>query len=743
MKLYDLYFDRKMDSRAYGEEKEYWHDWFAMLDMRISVLCAYRLQKPGEKEELGLKDFVIRGLVTSGEEAIAGLEAEHVRWPAGEDGEGVRSQIRLAEAHIMSRLAYTPRRGDTFLIRKLFLSFGLDRLEQFLLFLSMSVHYDAKYEALFSWLQGGDKVLPALRLAFSLYELTDEILPEEQGRLLEQKGKLFEYLVTGDLTHRGPSNSRKFMISQRVYSFMMDQRFLAPELEPMVTAYKQEELHPAHIRQEEIEKISRLIGVYGGKREEDSHILHLYGERGNGRHFSVKQGARENGYNVLFVNVSRITDGKLQEIDLAVRALKRECILTHSILCFEETGYEGEEEEEFLRKPFPPALDYLLEALSREMTFFIWMAEERAGYLTRYDFHFTALESPMLTVGERILLWNEFSREYCFSEDTDLLRCANQYILTARGIKEVLIRAKMMCLGNGQETIGSQTLLSAVKQQSANQLGRYASLINAVFTWDDLVIDQDQKRQMQMICDQIRYRNVVGEEWGFHKKTPYGRGICALFYGSPGTGKTMAVQVMANELGMDLYRIDLSQMVSKYIGETEKNISALFKKAKNMNALLFFDEADALFAKRSEVKDSNDRNANAETAHLLQKLEDYSGITILATNYVNNIDDAFKRRIRFMVNFIFPGEEVRHQLWTTIIPENVLYEEEIDFEFFARNFELSGSNIKEILTNAAYIAAAKHRGLANGDVVEAVKLNFAKYGKILAAEDFGYLGQIK
>ena len=131
---------------------------------------------------------------------------------------------------------------------------------------------------------------------------------------------------------------------------------------------------------------------------------------------------------------------------------------------------------------------------------------------------------------------------------------------------------------------------------------------------------------MQLICNQIKYRNVVGEEWGFNEKTPYGRGLCALFYGSPGTGKTMAVQVMANELGLDLYRIDLSQLVSKYIGETEKNISDLFRRAKNINALLFFDEADSLFAKRSEVKDAHDRYANADTAPSITKIRGVRGV---------------------------------------------------------------------------------------------------------------------
>ena len=741
MKLYDLYFDRTRDLMAYAGEEEYLSDWFALLDMRLSVLFAFQMQKPGSPDEFRLKPSVTRGLARSLESALATLEAEGKRWGAEGEAQGIRTELCLAAAHIMSRLAYTPRGGGDFYTKKLALAFGLGKLEEFLLLLSMAIRYDARYETLFGVLQGEERSLPTLRLAFSLYELADDISPEEKGRLSEQKGPLFDYLVNGEA---GPFASCKFLISKRVWAFMLERRFPAPELEAVVSVYRQEELHPAFIRTEVIDRLARLFEVYAEKREGDCHVVHLHGEKGNGRHFSLKHAAFKAGYNLLFVDLSRIIDGKIAELDLAVRALKRECILTHSLLCLEERACKEEEMEEGIpARTFPPALDYLLKRLAAEFPFFVWISEERAGYLTSYPLHFLALESPMLTVGERIVLWKEFSAGYPLSKDIDLRLCANQYILTAAGIGEVLIRAKMMCAGDGQEEIRRETLLAAMKQQSVNQLGRYATLISSVFTWEDLVIEPDQKRQMQMICDQVRYRNVVGEEWGFHKKTPYGRGICALFYGSPGTGKTMAVQVMANELGMDLYRIDLSQMVSKYIGETQKNISTLFRKAKNLNALLFFDEADSMFAKRSEVKDSNDRYANSETAHLLQKLEDYSGITILATNYANNIDDAFKRRIKFMINFVFPPGDVRLRLWTTIIPAKAEFEEEIDFEFFARNFELSGSNIKEILTNAAYIAAAKHRGLANEDVVEAVKLNFAKYGKVLTSEDFGYLGRFK
>ena len=487
-----------------------------------------------------------------------------------------------------------------------------------------------------------------------------------------------------------------------------------------------------------------MLHMNGERRPEESRVLHIYGETGNGRRFAVQKGAAQAGKAVIFVDVTSLF-GKNADFEALLRRLKLECILADAVLCFVETGIREDEEEDMEQagriRQFPEDLDRMLKILSRKLGTFIWMSQDRAGYLTRYPLHFMAIEFPMLSIGERLILWRAFGKEFPLEEGTDLALFANQYILTARGIRESLIRADMMRSGEGEARISPECLKEAVKQQSVNQLGRYATLINAVFRWEDLVTDEEQRRQMQMICDQMRYRNVVGEEWGFHRKTPYGRGICALLYGSPGTGKTMAVQVMANELGLDLYRIDLSQMVSKYIGETEKNISALFRRARNLNAVLFFDEADSMFAKRSEVKDSNDRNANAETAHLLQKLEDYSGLTFLATNYVNNIDDAFKRRIKFMIHFVFPAEEVRLQLWKRILPPQARLEEELDLEFFAGSFELAGSNIKEVLTNAAYLAASEHRGMANRDIVEAVRLNFAKYGKVLTREDFGYLGQ--
>ena len=222
-----------------------------------------------------------------------------------------------------------------------------------------------------------------------------------------------------------------------------------------------------------------------------------------------------------------------------------------------------------------------------------------------------------------------------------------------------------------------------------------------------MILPQDQIRLMQHACDHIRYGMKVYNEWGFGRRVTYGRGLSMLFAGPPGTGKTMAAQVVANQLHMELYKVQISQVISKYIGETEKNLRAVFQEARRSNCILFFDECDAIFGKRSEVKDAHDRYANVETAYLLQQVEEYEGVCILATNLLQNIDAAFMRRISFVIHFPFPDKETRAKLYRSMLPPEVPVSDNIDFDFMAEKFEITGGSIKNIVVNAAFLAAAK------------------------------------
>ena len=255
------------------------------------------------------------------------------------------------------------------------------------------------------------------------------------------------------------------------------------------------------------------------------------------------------------------------------------------------------------------------------------------------------------------------------------------------------------------------------------------------YSWDDIVLGPEEMRQLREIAQQVGQRARVYEEWGFSSRLSRGRGISALFAGPSGTGKTMAAEILARELELDLYVVDLAGMVSKYIGETEKNLRRVFDAAEQSGAILFFDEADALFGKRSEVKDSHDRYANIEVNYLLQKMEQYQGLAILSTNRKSALDKAFSRRLRFLVDFPFPGREQREKIWRKMFPPQAPLEN-IDFGFLGR-LEIAGGNIRNVAVNAAFLASAEGSSIQAEHIMRAVRQEYSKIDKLVTEAEFG------
>jgi SpoVK/Ycf46/Vps4 family AAA+-type ATPase len=272
-------------------------------------------------------------------------------------------------------------------------------------------------------------------------------------------------------------------------------------------------------------------------------------------------------------------------------------------------------------------------------------------------------------------------------------------------------------------------LFACARARSTHHLGRFARKIEPKYTWADLVLPADQLSQLREISVRYKHQHVVYGQWGFGRKLSLGKGLNALFSGHPGTGKTMAAEVIASELHLDLYKIDLSQVVSKYIGETEKSLNRIFLEAQDSSSILFFDEADALFGKRTEVKDSHDRYANIEVSYLLQKMEEYEGIAILATNLRQNMDEAFLRRMQFIVEFPFPDEESRGRIWGVLFPPEAPIASDVDFPLLARAVRLAGGNLKNIGLAAAFYAAGDGRVIRQQHLVRAVRREFQKMGR--------------
>ena len=271
------------------------------------------------------------------------------------------------------------------------------------------------------------------------------------------------------------------------------------------------------------------------------------------------------------------------------------------------------------------------------------------------------------------------------------------------------------------------------RQTTRPRIDELAERIDTKTGWDDLVLPEALKTQLKEIVAQVRFRNKVYGEWGFADKSSRGLGISALFAGDSGTGKTMASEVVANELNLDLFRIDLSQVVNKYIGETEKNIKRIFDSAELGGAILLFDEADALFGKRSEVKDSHDRYSNIEVSYLLQRMESYRGLAILTTNMKNAIDKAFWRRIRFFVQFPYPDADMRSEIWEKVFPPGTP-KEGLDYAQLSR-LNVSGGNIRNIALNAAFLAAGENRAVGMSHILKSVRNEYGKLEKNLSLNE--------
>jgi hypothetical protein len=278
--------------------------------------------------------------------------------------------------------------------------------------------------------------------------------------------------------------------------------------------------------------------------------------------------------------------------------------------------------------------------------------------------------------------------------------------------------------------ITSDSIHAGVRAHLGDQMAGLAHRVECRQTWNDVVLPRDQFDQLIELVARVRRRSQVLETWGFGDKIGKGNGVAALFSGPPGTGKTMFASLLAQELGMDLYQVDLSKIVSKYIGETEKQLATLFDAAETGQALILFDEADSLFAKRTEVKSSNDRYANLEVNYLLQRLEAFTGVALLTTNHERSIDEAFRRRIAVHVRFPMPEEGQRAELWRALLPASADVADDIDAVELARNFELSGGYIKNAVLRAAYVAADQGCAITMAHLWRAARAEYESLGKI-------------
>ncbi len=677
-----------------------------------------------------IKDW--RGFFTSEEEIDALLAAgifEKEETARKDKAEKLVAQLLLQAQEIRNKISaqclQAEAEGNFLPLSHLAKSFRLGAFEQQALSICLAPHLDARYEKLYAYAQNDmTKRFASVDLILSLLCQS----PEERLRRLPyfQAGaplRRFELLESVD-HEAGVSAGQRFLkVNSRIVASALGNQLVDERL-----------LHELHffpplswemiVAQTALRE--RLQKLFETAIAQAHPVFYFYGREGVGKKTLARALCSEHGFVLASVDLRALlkTPESFRE---KVRLVLREGLLQPAAIYFEHF-----EKLENAGEEAPLLLNQLVQEINElgGITFLSGATPPPSALLELVAIY--PLEIPAPNAEEQRALWQmSVQKNWPQREGIDVVALAERFDLTAKQIARAVHLAKQTAYVNAPENSlpGLSDFLKSSRVQSQPKLSALARKIEPKYSWPDLVLPEDQMLQLRELTEQVQHRQTVMAEWGFAQKLSLGRGLNALFSGSSGTGKTMAAEVIAHELGLDLYKIDLSAVVSKYIGETEKNLSRIFEEAQHSNAVLFFDEADALFGKRSEVKDAHDRYANLEIAYLLQRMEEYEGIVILATNLGKNLDEAFVRRLQYFIEFPFPDAEHREQIWRAIFPARTPLSENIDFEALALKYKITGGNIKNIGVKAAYCAAADGKVVTRQHLLHATRRELQKMGK--------------
>jgi SpoVK/Ycf46/Vps4 family AAA+-type ATPase len=453
----------------------------------------------------------------------------------------------------------------------------------------------------------------------------------------------------------------------------------------------------------------------------------VHGPAGIGKGMAVRALAAELGRPVLRVDVPELLRAPDRLEDRTAR-ITREAALRRAIVLLRAGGSADDTAP-------PTESARLVELIARVRGPVVVTCHTRPAWLVHAVPELLEVAMAPPPIRARVALWHQaLGADRALAADAAIEAVAARFALGGEAIHRAADRARTQAHLRDPDAprIDLPALTESARLMLQHRLGTVARRVQPGFGWDDLVLPDDTLDTVRELLGFARLRPLLLEEWGFERKLPYGRGASAILAGPPGTGKTMVAQLIARELGYDLYVIELSQVVNKYIGETEKNLAKVFDEAERSHAVLFFDEADALFAKRTEVRSSNDRYANLEVNYLLQRMESYDGVTLLATNLEQGIDEAFKRRVRFTIAFDIPEAPVRASLWRSMFPPEAPLAPDIDWQHLADKFEMAGGYIKKAAIRAA--ARALVRGttttITAADLELAAQLEYREMGRI-------------
>jgi SpoVK/Ycf46/Vps4 family AAA+-type ATPase len=686
---------------------------FRRLDERLKLLLAGAMDS-GEFES---ETQPYPGLIISKSEISRWLE----RAPD-------RSAFTVDEALIQKPL-FDRSDNENLKLTWLATEFGLSVFDLDVILIALATELDLGYEKVFAYLQ--DDITckrPSLDLALSL------LCPTSARRAGRTHFTSDAPLIRNNLVHLipDPDHARsKLACRLRLDDGLINLLLDGKDLDQRLTAFCQLIDPVISLTDVPIDSdLKRALQILVAQASSQSLKLHFLGGRGTGKRQTAEALATQTNSKLLIVDIEHAL-AVAADFGESLKLIFREARFRQALLYFDNLDVLLSEERALSSRQ-------LFKAVNEFASPIILAGAKPLDGSTRI--HEARFLVPDFT--RRRTCWDDNLSRHGIALDPEILdalaasfRLPSGEIATA--ITAAIDRARWRTAGQpGADALlpssaepTADDLFACARARLSHNLAKFARKIDPKYDWADLVLPADQLSQLREMCARSRHQNVVYSEWGFGRKLSLGKGINALYTGHPGTGKTMAAEVIAAELHLDLYRIDLSQVVSKYIGETEKSLNSIFQEALASSAILFFDEADALFGKRTEVKDSHDRYANIEVSYLLQKMEEYDGIAILATNLRQNIDVAFLRRMQFIIEFPFPDEEHRRRIWEVVFPPEAPIAGDVDRDWLARTIRLAGGNLKSIGLTAAFYAASDGGVIRQQHLISAARREFQKLGQ--------------
>jgi hypothetical protein len=621
---------------------------------------------------------------------------------------------QLSEQRASMEAAGTPAALDILAAR-----FELTPFARDVVLLCLAPELDPAFERVYAYLHDdAARKFATPHLALTLLA-TGELAGPERATFLPEAPLRRWRLITVEANGSAALTGRSLRIDERLVDYLLGINRLDERCHRLVCTSPESQVSSCQ------RELATRLALWLGTESKGNKLLNLIGRPDSGRLAIAQAACKQAGLNLLNLDPHALWAASSERGEL-IALLEREAILLGLILYLDQDGLKPDEAHSLMREMERCTAPIIIASRERVSS----RRETLAIPVTRPD------------ASSQSELWRRALGGSALSLNGDVDMIVEQFDFGPSGIARTVALAESQAALRrpGAFEPNLEDLWQACQQQMAAELGQLAKKVEPCYDWDDIVVPADVLRQLREITGQVALRHLVYQGWGFGNKLSRGRGISALFSGSSGVGKTMAAEVMARHLKLDLYRIDLAGVVSKYVGDTEKNLCCVFDAAERSGAILFFDEADALFGKRSEVKDSHDRYANIEVNYLLQRMEDYRGLAILATNMKSALDTAFMRRLRFIVDFPFPDAAQRTEIWRKVFPPSAAIDR-LDYGVLSR-LEIPGGNIRNIAVNAAFLAAGERAAIGMDHVMSAARREYTKVDRLVMDGEFGRYARV-